>query len=124
MTTTDYSKFQFLDYNRTVVPKRVQNIIESITKIGYVKSEPILVDENYFIIDGQHRFMACKELGLPIHYEYKELDIDNKEAMLLLNKNQQIWRLEDYAQSWAKEGIAFYLEYICFENLYKLGATN
>ena len=29
---------------------------------------PIIVNENYEIIDGQHRYSASKELGLPIRY--------------------------------------------------------
>lgn len=124
MTTTDYSKFQFLTFNRSVKDGKVKNLIDSISRIGYIKSESILVDENFFIIDGQHRFMACKFLGLPILYECKEANIDNKEAMLLLNKNQHIWRLQEYADAWANLGVAFYVECVAFEKKYKLGASN
>lgn len=29
---------------------------------------PIIVSEDFRIIDGQHRFEACKELGFPIYF--------------------------------------------------------
>ena len=63
--TTAYDKFKMLPYNRQIDHEK--RIMSSIRKIGYVPSI-IVVNENMEIIDGQHRFAACKTLGLPIYY--------------------------------------------------------
>lgn len=64
--TTDYSKFKFLRGNRDINKKNLQDVIRSMSKNFYI--EPIKVNENMEIIDGQHRFTACKTLGLPVYY--------------------------------------------------------
>lgn len=63
--STKYEMFKYLPYNRNL--DHVKKIINSIEKIGFIPT-PIIVNENMEIIDGQHRFTACKELGLPVYY--------------------------------------------------------
>ena len=48
--TKDYSKFQFVEGNRDIIDSNVKKIEKSILSMGI--QCPILVDENYKIIDG------------------------------------------------------------------------
>ena len=63
--TTDYSKFKKLKGNRD--PKTAKKIVNSINEVGYVL-DPILINEKDEIIDGQNRFEAVMQLGLPVVY--------------------------------------------------------
>lgn len=65
--TKDYSIFNFLESNRAVNQNQVKKIVKSIQEKGYYPV-PILVDDNYSIIDGQHRFTAVEQLNLPVYY--------------------------------------------------------
>ena len=57
--TTSYSQFKTMEGNRAVKDGRVNKIVESINKIGYVLS-PILVNEKMEVIDGQGRLSALE----------------------------------------------------------------
>lgn len=96
--TKEYNKFNLLDYNRNLNSKQINKLKDSITKHGYLNSNPIIVDQKMNIIDGQHRFTACKEMGLPIIYEI----VDNSNEMIIdLNTTQKKWSLDDYVNYYA-----------------------
>ena len=66
------------------IKKIVSNFCwEEFTPITVVKTEK----GTYNIIDGQHRYLACKELGLPIIYVIDE-DADIEVAFIGINKNR------------------------------------
>lgn len=65
--TKDYDWFSFYPGNRDIVE-------EFLRRLNKVMRErplpiPIIVNENGQIIDGQHTFLARKELELPIFYK-------------------------------------------------------
>ena len=64
--TYDYDKFSLLKSNRPVNKAHVIRLVESMDE-EYLLS-PITTNEKFQIIDGQHRFTAAKEKGLPIRY--------------------------------------------------------
>lgn len=43
---------------------KVQRIAEDMKANGFDKSQPIILDENYAILDGNSRFMACQIAGI------------------------------------------------------------
>lgn len=102
--TTDYSKFKRLKGNRD--PKTSKKIIKSIESVGYVL-DPILVNDNWEIIDGQNRFEAIKALGLPVIY-VQQANIGRKECQAL-NINQSNWNTENYITSFAEDEIEDYV---------------
>lgn len=115
--TTDLSKFKFLEDNRDVTTSRVNKIIASIEKVGYVLS-PILVNEKYEVIDGQGRFLALKKLGLPQYYIMQE-GIGIAECRQM-NIHQSNWTTLDYIISYAKGGNENYKRLHSLINLSKL----
>lgn len=99
--TTNYSDFKTMEGNRAVKDDRVNKIVESINKVGYVLS-PILVNENMEVIDGQGRLSALERLKLPVHYMVQEgIGIEECRQM---NIHQSNWTVYDYVCSYAVRG--------------------
>lgn len=122
METRDYSKFKFLNTNRGIHKSNVERIKASIKEWGIIPGRPILVDGDYNIIDGQHRFLAIKELGHPIPYEV--INGDTISKTMTLNSSQMPWQLVDFVKSYAEQGNDNYRRMLKFEEKYKLGFTS
>lgn len=99
-TTSDYAIFKLSELNR--IPGHYKKILESIRENDYTMYQPILVNSKMEIVDGQNRFLACKELGLPIHFIVSETI--NIYAAADINRASKNWGSEDYAQHYAKRG--------------------
>lgn len=109
-TTSDYSKFSLLIDNRGTARTHVNRLKDAINaNPAILEVQPILVNEKMEIIDGQHRFMAASELGLPISYNVvKGIGIETAREMNVL---QRSWNINDYAMSFAKAGNVNYKAY-------------
>lgn len=66
LKTTDYSLFKKVKGNRTVNRANLNAIVTSMEQQQLIT--PIMINEKYEIIDGQHRFEACKTLKLPVYF--------------------------------------------------------
>ena len=65
-STMNYEIFSSLDGNRIVNPLHVKKIADSMKiKVLFI---PIIVNEEFQVIDGQHRLEARKQLGLEVPY--------------------------------------------------------
>jgi hypothetical protein len=122
MKTQNYQMFRFMPNNRKLNEGLVKRLIKSIKTLGYLDGKPIIVTPDMVVIDGQHRLEACKRLGIDVPYSIS--NVCPNEAMIHLNMNQQIWRLEDYIYSWAESGKQVYKELLAFEAKHKLGTSN
>lgn len=98
--------------NRDIRRNQVDRIKESIKAHGYINAVPILVDEDGLIIDGQHRYVACKELGI----EPTILQAGNFDLVPVLNSTQLSWSLSDFVKYYAAKG---YEDYVILENICK-----
>lgn len=104
-SSRDYDSFLKLDGNRSVLEPRKNSIKESIIEHGWIRN-PIVVNEKMEIIDGQGRFEALQELGMPIQYVISEgATIDDCIALNLKQKN---WQTLDYIKCYADIGKASY----------------
>ena len=65
-STKKYGVFNISELNRIIKVSNVNVIKNSILAEGQQK--PIVVDDKMFIIDGQHRYTALKELNLPVEF--------------------------------------------------------
>src|ERR1035438_3196611 len=108
MKSTNYSNFKMVDNNRNINNGLVERLTHSIEKLGYIEARPILVNDNMEIIDGQHRFLACKKLGLPIVYAQYNGEATDEDIIVELNTTQLIWRLADYIHHYAVKGVKFH----------------
>lgn len=122
LKTKDYDKFHKFDFNRGINNGLVNRLMESIKEIGYMPGKPIIVDKKMNIIDGQHRFTACVNLGIEV--EYVITDVDPHTAIIKLNADQVNWKMIDYVNSWAQQGVKCYEHLLDFEERRGLGITN
>lgn len=105
LVTDDYSQFKEMEGNRTVEPARINKIIKSINKVGYITS-PIIVNENMEVIDGQGRLKALETLKLPVEYiVHSGIGIDECISM---NIHQTNWKIQDYIKSYSDRGNSNY----------------
>lgn len=98
---TNYNRFKFLKFNREISQAHVDKIKASIKENGYIYSFPILVDDEFNILDGQHRFIACKQMNLPIYYEL--LHSKNNKLIISINDSHKNWGCSDYIKFYAEK---------------------
>lgn len=106
--TANYDKFRFIDGNRDI--NSLSNLRKSIKSHGWYR-QPILVNERFEIIEGQHRYSVCKEIGLPIEYIVQPGLAASDCAPL--NTGRTNWRTRNYAHLHAVGNI----DYMYFEEL-------
>lgn len=109
--TTNYSMFKFREDNREQDPSLVRALIKSISANNMLKYKPIIVNDKFEIMDGQHRFLAAQELNVPIFYI-----IEKKMTLLDMIglQTQKHWRTADYVNAFAKNGYVEYQKFLEF----------
>jgi hypothetical protein len=101
--TNDYSKFGFFPYNRQTDLAKIDKISKSIEEHGFLV--PILVNQDFLIIDGQNRLQAAKNINKALTYIQISLDYDKAPFVISsLNRSSSIWRIEDYFNMWENLG--------------------
>lgn len=115
-TTTEYDVFKRLPGNRSVDPLHVANLVKAMEE-EYIFS-PILVNQEFEVLDGQHRLEAHKRLGLPVPFFWGEVgDLSTVQRM---NNSQKGWTNDDYANSYIEKGIQDYVTYKWFKDSFKM----
>lgn len=114
-TTEDYFLFKSIDGNRNLNLLHLNRLRKSMSE-KYLFTT-ILVNENYEIIDGQHRFEVIRELGLPLHYIICENY--GLPEVHILNATSKTWNADDYLEGYCKLGYSDYIKYRIFKNKYE-----
>jgi hypothetical protein len=119
-STQDYKLFKRISGNRAVNKPHVNRLLEAIKENPETTSyNPILINNDFEIIDGQHRFDALRKLELPIHYlQVKNLDLD---VVQRLNTVAKTWTPIDFARSFAELGNQNYQIYLDFKGEFHYG---
>lgn len=112
--TRDYSKFQSLHGNRMLNLAHIKRLTDSMSQKQLVC--PIIVNHNFQIIDGQHRFTVCKELSLPVYYI--KVDSYGLKEVQVFNSNSAVWNKRDYLESYCQLGLRPYLEFKRFAAMF------
>lgn len=109
--TKDYSLFKLISTNRPFTESHVNSIMKSIEVNGsWLHDEPIIVNENMEVIDGQHRLAAHKRLELPVYYTVVEgVGIERAYAM---NRARRNWTLVDWMNSYSNGGNINYQRFV------------
>jgi hypothetical protein len=91
--TKEYDKFIFRDDNRLKIDQaHVKRLVESIQSRNLLDLRPIIVNQDYEILDGQHRVLAAKKLGVDIYYVIEE-KLHHKDIILM--NVAKSWTLAD-----------------------------
>ena len=114
--TTEYDIFKEMKGNRARSEKHVQNLMDAMRENDLFT--PILVNQNFEVIDGQHRLEARRRLGIPVPYYWTEgLGLPEVQR---LNSTQKGWTNDDYLQSYIDLGNENYKQYEWFRRRYGL----
>ena len=115
--TNDYSLFSILKGNRSINKAHLNRLKKSIQEESLCV--PIIVNENYEIIDGQNRYSAWKELELPVYYIIvKGYGLPQVQR---LNSNIKNWNNDDYMDCYCQLENPQYLKYRVFKETYGFG---
>ena len=104
--TEKYELFRFLTGNREVNAQMVKRLAMEIKEHGQLV--PILVNEKFEAIDGQHRLMACKSIGIPVRFIVQSGM--RMSEIISINTNSRKWSEIDYINRFAEEGNVKYIE--------------
>ena len=105
--TKDYDKFSFIKENRPIVPAKLKRLEASYKNEYFGELYPIKVNPKYHILEGQHRYLTVKKMGLPMYYI-----ISHKlkmEHIGVLNSTQDRWTAYDCVRYYALQGKEPYL---------------
>jgi hypothetical protein len=129
--TSKYELFGFINGNREINPANLEKIKESLkTKqilesaiiVGYSPNDP--EGKVFKIIEGQHRFTACMQLGIPFSFIIrKDFDVQDYSKSIadiqLLNTASKEWDVTNFMGSRATLGEESYVRYKKIYDKYK-----
>ena len=108
------------DVNKLKASIELKNALHLKVIIAYYDKET----NTLYLIDGQHRYMAAKALGTPIHL--KVTDTYDPMWMSVLNCNQRNWTLKDFANMYMQDSdpkVSYiYSKFIDFMAQYNISA--
>lgn len=119
--TTNYGLFKTIKGNRVIDSSHLKKLLASISKRNMLAEHPIVVNNIYKVIDGQHRLEVAQELQLPIYYTV--VDKGGLDEVIMLNNAQKNWSLYDYLESFITRENANYITLKEFITQYSLPVT-
>ena len=125
-STMDYNRFKIMTGNRGVLDSNVKRLVASMSN-KQLASIAIVNDKDE-IVDGQHRYKACEQLGIPFHYiVMKDYGIDEVH---ILNTNMKNWTNEDFVHQFSdrfidgEKAFLHYFELVGFMEEHNLKLNN
>lgn len=106
--TKNYSIFKFDPAkNRSINYSHLARLKAAITNKNLLADNPIVVDANHTVIDGQHRLMAAQQMGVDVYYFVAQnMTLEDTAS---INGSSKKWTIEDYLSLYVKEGRPSYL---------------
>lgn len=105
--TSTYSRFKFLPHNRPINQLHLKRLTESMRCRDLLHSYPILVTEDDFVHDGQHRLLAAQANKLPIFFRViKNLPI---EDIITAAMHSEKWSMNDFLHFHVSHGKTSYI---------------
>jgi hypothetical protein len=98
-STKNYEIFKYLEGNRTLNSNHLRKLKKSIEDNNHLNLHPIIVNQNFEVIDGQHRLQCAKDLGLDIYYI--KSDKVNDDHLIACNVNQKSFECDNYIDYFA-----------------------
>ncbi|MDB4984474.1 MAG: hypothetical protein JWM20_653 [Patescibacteria group bacterium] len=114
--SSNYDQFKFLGFNRKTSRKHINTLKKLIQKYGVisyavvVETDCITGKMEKYIADGQHRYTAEKELGIPFYYTVTRVKTKEElvELIAALNTSQRKWNIGQYLYAWTSLEIPAY----------------
>jgi hypothetical protein len=111
--TYDLSMFKSIDGNRVPNLQHIRRLSSSVNQHG-MKCNPIIINEKFEVIDGQHRLAAAKDAETFVYYIM--IKGYSLEEVHTLNLNQKNWAKKDFMEGYADMGVESYIKLRSFVN--------
>lgn len=121
MRTKNYDLFKFIKGNRKIDTANLKQLVESMKEKQLII--PITVNENFEIIDGQHRYTACKQLGLPVYY-ISAHGYDIKDVVRANANGGKKWKDTDYLNEYCSHNDERYIKIKEIVGKYKISVND
>lgn len=110
--TAEYDKLNKLLGNRTIKKTNVKAKKELLQKEGFKSSNPIVINKEGKIIDGQHRRLAAEQLEIPYKFmiDPSLTEENSLEVTIELNNSSKPWGLSDYVNAFCEIGNQNYIK--------------
>jgi hypothetical protein len=98
--TTDYDKFSLSSINREIDYKHVERLKKDMRE-RFIRTN-LIVDKQFTILDGQHRFEAMRSLNIPVTYTIvtpKNFEME----IITMNTNTKNWNNDDLLKLYVKK---------------------
>ena len=101
----DYEKFQFIGANRELSEHHVQEVMDEITNKNLSEENPVKVNREFEIMEGQHTVVAYERLEQPVRYIFSRMTIDDIGRY---NSSQKTWTSQDVLNHFCVRGFEDY----------------
>lgn len=107
-STMDYDKFIFLPENRE--PDNYERLALEMQQKNLQQFNPVRVTKNMEVIDGQNTILACRLLGIPVHYiwDHEGETLTNRD-IAQLNSARKNWLKPEYLHHFCSLGYKHYM---------------
>lgn len=112
----DYDQFHTLVGNRIPNPQHIERLRFSLQINGMIPN-PLLVNEDFEIVDGQHRFEAAKKARTKFYYIIVDYKLSQVHA---INQDQSNYSVSDYMHGFADTGNEHYITLKRFYDKHKV----
>lgn len=100
--TREYNVFILDKLNRPISDDKVNFFVRQFKADHFFMKEfPAIVDNNFVILDGQHRFEAVKRLSLPFYFRVSDTLTIDDVTNIQVNAG---WSPADYLHSYVQQG--------------------
>ena len=97
--TTDYDKFSLSSINRKIDYGHVERLKKDMRE-RFIRTN-LIVDKQFTILDGQHRFEAMRSLNIPVTYTIVTPENFQTE-IITMNTNTKNWNNDDLLDLYLK----------------------
>lgn len=119
--TINYDQFKFIKGNRELNQRHLTQLTLSILEDNLLSVNPILVNADLEVIDGQHRLEVARANKLEIYYIIMPNAGVNEVRQL--NTFTRVWKMLDYVESYATQGNKQYQKLLKLMEEYSISAT-
>lgn len=119
--TMNYDLFKLVEGNRRIFKHHVLDLANSIAEKDLLAYNPIIVNPQMEVIDGQHRLEAAKQLNKYIYYVVAPTT--ELQDVRRLNAYLKNWKSREYINSYAEVGNEDYIALQQFCEVYLLPIT-
>ena len=118
-----YSKFTLISGNRGVSEAHIDKLVAMITADeDWLTFNPITVDSNLRVLDGQHRLIAAQKANVHIWYKIRSKKT-SLEVVARINDCQKSWTPDDFVFMYATLGNVHYKAFWEFYKGYGLSPS-